>query len=333
MSATRRITVLAGGVGAARFLTGLVGATSASDHQPAAEITVVGNTADDLYWFGLKVCPDLDSVMYTLGGGSDQQRGWGRGGESFRVLNELQAYRAQPDWFGIGDLDLATHLVRTQALATGKSLTQATAELARRWELPVRLLPMTDDPVETHVFIRDPATDAADLELHFQEWWIRYRAEPEPSRFVFTGAESARPGSDVIAAIADADLVIFPPSNPVVSIGPILAVPGIRDAVAATRAPVVGVSPIIGSAPVRGMADRCLRAIGVPVSATGVGLHFDARANDGLLDHWVIDERDAEQASTIRARGLSCTPAPTLMSDLDASTRLARSVLELGGTP
>jgi len=320
--------VLAGGVGAARFLTGLVRATVGSGGLPADRITVIGNTADDLLWYGLRVCPDLDSVMYALGGGADPERGWGRAGESFRVLDELRAHGAKPDWFGIGDLDLATHLIRTSELASGKTLTRVTAELAARWDLPIRLLPMTDDLVQTRVMVRDGTSDV-DRDLHFQEWWIRDRAEPEPRRFVFDGAATAAPGPDALAAIREADLLILPPSNPVVSIGPILAVPGIRDAVRAADAPVIGVSPIIGDSPVRGMADRCLRAIGVPVSATGVGLHYGARSGGGLLDHWVVDESDARQCDAIRAAGLPCSPLPTLMTDSTVAADLARSMLEL----
>lgn len=332
MSSTRRITVLAGGVGAARFLTGLVRATTGPPDTSGIRITVIGNTADDLFWFGLKVCPDLDSVMYTLGGAADPERGWGRAGESFRVLDELRAHGAEPDWFGIGDLDLATHLIRTKELASGKTLTRVTADLAARWELPVRLLPMTDDLVQTRVVVRDGASDV-EHNLHFQEWWIRDRAEPPPVRFEFDGAAPAEPGPEVLAAIREADLLILPPSNPVVSIGPILAVPGVRDAVRAAEAPVIGVAPIIGDSPVRGMADRCLRAVGVPVSATGVGLHYGPRSGGGLLDHWIVDESDARQCGSIRAAGLPCSPLPTLMTDLTASTELARSVLGLSGLP
>src|SRR5579875_1729209 len=237
-----RITVLAGGVGAARFLRGLKRAA------PDAEITVIGNTGDDITLFGLRVCPDLDTVMYTLGGGIDEQQGWGRAGETFTVRSELAAYRASPAWFTLGDRDLATHILRSQLLASGQPLSAVTEVLCRRWRPGVRLLPMSDDPVETR-------------EVHCQEWWVRMRAATPAAAIGAAGADRAAPAPGVLDAIAAADVVLFPPSNPVVSIGTILAVPGVRAAVAAKT--VVGVSPIIGGAPVRGMADACLAAIGV----------------------------------------------------------------------
>lgn len=293
-------------------------------------ITVIGNTGDDLWLYGLKVCPDLDSVMYTIGGGADLDRGWGRAGESFRVLAELSAYGAKPDWFGLGDLDLATHIVRTQLLGAGRPLSVVTAELSRRWELPMRLLPMTDDCVETHVVIEDSG-GPGDGAIHFQEWWVRHQAKIPAQEFVFVGAEDAAPGPGVLEAIAAADLIILPPSNPVVSIGPILAVPDVRDALLAAAAPVVGVSPIIGAAPVRGMADACLRTIGVEVSATGVAAHFGSRDRGGLLDAWLIDAGDKEQVEAIAQLGINCVAVNTLMTDSQAAQALAGDVLTIGG--
>ncbi len=293
-------------------------------------ITVIGNTGDDLWLYGLKVCPDLDSVMYTIGGGADLDRGWGRAGESFRVLAELSAYGAKPDWFGLGDLDLATHIVRTQLLGAGRPLSVVTAELSRRWELPMRLLPMTDDRVETHVVIEDSG-GPGDGAIHFQEWWVRHQAKIPAQEFVFVGAEDAAPGPGVLEAIAAADLIILPPSNPVVSIGPILAVPDVRDALLAAAAPVVGVSPIIGAAPVRGMADACLRTIGVEVSATGVAAHFGSRDRGGLLDAWLIDAGDKEQVEAIAQLGINCVAVNTLMTDSQAAQALAGDVLTIGG--
>ena len=251
-----RITVLAGGVGAARFLRGLRAAV------PDADITVIGNTGDDFTPFGLQVCPDLDTVMYTLGGGISEEQGWGRAGESHAVLRELTAYGAGPDWFGLGDLDIATHILRTQMLARGTAAVAVTQRLCERWRPGVTLLPMSDDPVRTHVTVE---LDGTEQELHFQEWWVRLHAAVPARRIEAVGAAAARPAPGVLAAIDAADFVLLPPSNPVVSIGVILAVPGIADAVRAQT--VVGVSPIIGGAPVRGMADACLAAIGVATSA------------------------------------------------------------------
>src|SRR3954463_13066140 len=224
--------------------------------------------------FGLRICPDLDTVMYTLGGGISAERGWGREDETFRVRDELAAYaaaapaEAAPTWFGLGDLDIATHLLRTQWLRDGVPLSEVTRRLCARWKPGVRLLPMTDADVETHVTLVDGRT------IHFQEWWVRLHASVPATHIELEGAADASPAPGVVDAIADADVVVLPPSNPVVSVGTILAVPGIRDAVATTRAPVVGVSPIIGGAPVRGMADACLAAIGVETSAYAVARHY-----------------------------------------------------------
>ncbi len=331
-----RITVLAGGIGGSRFLVGLRQMVAAD---PDAQITVIGNTGDDIWIHGLRVCPDLDTVMYTLGGGISAERGWGREDETFTVRAELAEYGVEPTWFGLGDRDIATHLVRTQSLAVGFTLTQVTAALCERWQPGVRLLPMTDDRAETHVVVDDPtgatALDGTPLRtaLHFQEWWIRYRAQLPAHEFVLVGADRATPGPDVLEAITTADLVLLPPSNPVVSIGTILQVHGIADAVRSTAAPVVGVSPIVGGAPVRGMADACLRAIGVETSATGVGLHYGARSRGGLLDAWVIDSVDAAESAGIQASGLRCVVAPTMMTDAGASAALARTCLEAALTP
>jgi LPPG:FO 2-phospho-L-lactate transferase len=272
-----RITVLAGGVGAARFLRGLRAA--ARD----AQITVIGNTGDDITLHGLRVCPDLDTVMYTLGGGINEEQGWGRAGESFTVQRELASYGAGTDWFALGDRDFATHIMRTRMLAGGMPLSAVTEELCRRWRPGVRLIPMSDDPVQTHVVIQE---DGLRRIIHFQEWWVRLHAAVPAVAITPDGAADAAPAPGVIEAIAAADFILFPPSNPVVSIGPILAVPNIADAVRAKT--VVGVSPIIGGAPVRGMADACLAAIGVQTTAAAVAAHF----GPGLLDGWLVDEQD-----------------------------------------
>jgi LPPG:FO 2-phospho-L-lactate transferase len=309
-----RITVLAGGVGAARFLRGLLAAV------PDADITVIGNTGDDFAPFGLHVSPDLDTVMYTLGGGISEEQGWGRAGESHVVLGELSAYGAGPDWFGLGDLDLATHILRTQLLGAGRSLSEVTAVLCERWRPGVTLLPMSDDAVRTHVTVD---LDGREQVLHFQEWWVRLHAEVPARRIEPVGAEQARPAPGVLEAIAAADFVLFPPSNPVVSVGVILAVPGIADAVRAKT--VVGVSPIIGGAPVRGMADACLSAIGVETSASAVAAHYGR----DLLDGWLVDTQDKDAVDAPELAGITVRARPLYMTNVAAAAQIAGAAVEL----
>ena len=330
-----RITVLAGGIGGARFLRGL---SALLDREyPGSEITVIGNTGDDIWVHGLRVCPDLDTVMYTLGSGISEERGWGREGETFTVKDELASYGVEPSWFGLGDKDIATHLVRTQSLASGYTLTQVTGALCEHWQPGVRLLPMSDDRAETHVIVDDPsgatAPDGTPLRtaIHFQEWWIRYRASLPAHGFTLVGIDTAKPGPDVIDAIMSADLVLFPPSNPVVSIGTILQVPGIADAVRTTPAPVVGVSPIVGGAPVRGMADACLTAIGIQTSAAAVAAHYGARASGGLIDAWLVDSTDAAEVPAIEALGIRCLAVPAMMTDIAATADIAAACLAIAG--
>jgi len=291
------IVVLAGGVGAARFLRGLLAVTS-------EEVVVVGNTGDDITLHGLRVCPDLDTVLYTLGDGIHEEQGWGRADETYAVAAELAAY-GEPTWFRLGDRDLATHLVRRRLLDEGLPLSAVTARLAQRWRLPVTLLPMTDAYVETRVV-------ADGREMHFQEYWVGLRAAVPVERVWLAGAEDATPAPGVLEAIAAADTILLPPSNPVVSIGTILSVPGIRDAVLAAPARKVGVSPIIGGAPVRGMADRMLAAIGVECTATAVAAHY------GFLDTWLVDPVDA--APGFRA-------VPLWMNDLESTAAIAKAAL------
>src|SRR4051794_2735442 len=259
-----QIVVLAGGTGGARFLRGVRSAV------PGAEITAVVNTGDDVTLHGLRICPDLDTVMYTLGGGIDEERGWGRAGESWTVKDELTAYGADPDWFGLGDRDLATHLIRTRMLDAGYPLSAVTAALADRWKPGVTLLPMSDQRVETHVVVADAGT-GRQRAIHFQEWWVRHRAALEPAAFVQIGVETARPAPGVAEAFAAADAVLLAPSNPVVSIGTILGVPGVRDSLLGSAGRVVGISPVIGGAVVRGMGGRCLPPPGVAGGAGGGG--------------------------------------------------------------
>ncbi|GLW05363.1 2-phospho-L-lactate transferase [Microtetraspora sp. NBRC 13810] len=307
-----RIVSLAGGIGGARFLRGLKSAA------PDAKITVIGNTGDDITLFGLRVSPDLDTVMYTLGGGIDEEQGWGRAKESHVVKEELAAYGMQPQWFGLGDRDFATHIVRTQMLGAGFPLSQVTEALCTRWQPGVRLIPMSDDRTETHVVVSDSQGRRA---IHFQEWWVRLRASLPAEEIVLVGADDARPAPGVVEAIQEADVVILPPSNPVVSIGTILQVKGIREALTAKT--VVGVSPIIGGAPVRGMADACLTAIGVETSAQAVLEHYGA----DLIDGWLVAEEDAGVALD----GVRVVARPLLMSDPEATAAIARAALDLAG--
>jgi len=329
-----RITVLAGGIGGARFTRGLLHHLRSA--APGSEVTVIGNTGDDIRLFGLQICPDLDTVMYSLGDGISVERGWGREDETFTIKEELAAYGVQPGWFGLGDRDTATHLVRSQMLAGGYPLSAVTSALCERWQPGVRLIPMSDDRVETHVIVDgdEPGTRRA---IHFQEWWIKHRAALPAHSFVLVGVDVAKPAPGVLEAISDTDLLLLPPSNPVVSIGTILQVAGIRDAVLATTAPVVGVSPIVGGAPVRGMADACLSAIGVETSAAAVARHYGARQPTpgggdaaGLLDGWLVHAAsDAGAVHELTPLGIATRAVPLLMTDLDATAEIAAAAIDL----
>ena len=306
-----RITVLAGGIGGARFVRGLRRA------HPDAEITVIGNTGDDLWLHGLRVCPDLDTLMYTLGGGVHEDQGWGRADETFAIAAELEAHEVEGTWFTLGDRDIATHLIRSQMLRAGFPLSDVTAALCRRWQLGVTLLPMTDDRAETHVVID---SDGGRRAVHFQEWWVRMHAEVPAVEFAFVGIEEARPAPGVLSALAEADAILLAPSNPVVSVGPILAVPGLRPALIDANAAVVGVSPIIGGRAVRGMAEACLTATGVEVSAAGVGAMWS-----DLLAGWLVSPEDADtQVPEVTVRAV-----PLLMSDEGAAADLAAAAVTL----
>jgi LPPG:FO 2-phospho-L-lactate transferase len=291
-------------------------------------ITALVNTGDDVWLHGLRICPDLDTCMYTLGGGIDIDRGWGHAGETWTVREELAAYGAEPGWFGLGDKDIATHLIRSRMLRAGYPLSAVTEALCDRWKPGVRLLPMSDDRVETHVVVDDPEEPGQRKALHFQEWWVRYRAEPAAYSIVPVGAEESSPGPGVLDAIAEADAVLFAPSNPVVSVGTVVSVPGVRDALRKTDAGVVGVSPIIGGKPLRGMADACLAAIGVETSAEAVGWHYGSRkaSDDGLLDGWLVAEGESADVP-----GVAVSTVPLLMSDVNATAAMARAALNLAG--
>lgn len=310
-----RVVALAGGAGAGKFLRGLVRAMDPGD------LTVIGNVADDLELHGLHISPDLDSLAYWLGGAADRERGWGRADESFRTLTELERLGGQ-SWFALGDLDLATHLFRTQWLAQDRPLSRVTSHLAERFGVPCRLLPVTDDPLRTWLLTLDE--DGAESYLPFQVYWVAERAEPRVTAIHFLGAEEAQPAPGVIEAVAEADAVVICPSNPVVSIMPILAVPGVHEALRDRRGRVTGISPIVGGAPLQGMADKVMPVMGLEVSAAGA-----AEAYRGLLSAWVVDERDRDLAARIEHEaGVPVGITDTIMTDDDAAERLARFTLE-----
>jgi LPPG:FO 2-phospho-L-lactate transferase len=310
-----RVVALAGGIGAGKFLRGLLRVV------PPKDVTVVVNTADDIELHGLHVSPDLDSIVYWLGAVMDRDRGWGRRDDSFRATGELRRFGAEGSWFGLGDLDLATHLFRTGLLRSGASLSEATARVAAGFGLACRVLPMSDDPVTTRI---EAVSMGRQLDLHFQEYWVQRQGADEVKAVRYAGADEARPAPGVLEAISGADAVVFPPSNPVASIGPILAVPGVREAVEAKRSSAVGVSGIVGGAPLAGMADRLLPATGVEVSAAGVaGLYRD------LLSGWVIDRADEALRSRIEGLGMRVAVTDTVMTGDVAAEQVARTALSL----
>jgi len=304
------ITVLTGGTGGAKFVDGL------RQLLPARELTLIVNTGDDLEWWGLHVSPDLDSIMYVLAGMLSRDRGWGVDGDTFECLQAMRRMGA-PAWFNVGDRDLATHLMRTQLLRSGRTLTQATAEIAAALGVQSRILPMSDARVETRV-----ATP--DRELSFQEYFVRERYRPQVRGVRFVGAEQSTPAPGVLEAISSADAVVLAPSNPITSIGPILAVPGIRKALCETQAPVAAISPIVGDAAVSGPAGALMAAQKLAVSASGV-----AQAYEDFLDLLIVDERDTEAAQALRQSGLQVHCARTIMTTADDKAALAATVLEL----
>jgi LPPG:FO 2-phospho-L-lactate transferase len=308
------LVTLAGGVGAARMLRGLVEVVD------PAEIVAVVNTGDDVVLHGLHISPDLDTVTYTLADAINPETGWGLSGETWAAMDALAAYGSGDlAWFRLGDRDLGTHLYRTSRLAAGVGLSQVTAEICRRWGVGVRLLPMSDDRVETRVTV-------AGVEIGFQEYFVGRRHEVAVEAIRFAGAEAARPSSGVLNAIATADLIVVCPSNPLVSIAPILAVPGVRDALAARRPDVVAVSPIVAGAALKGPADHMLTELGHDSSVVGV-----ARLYAGFASTLVIDEADAGLAGEVERAGLRCVVAPTVMSGPAEAAALARTVISAGG--
>ncbi len=310
-----RVTAIAGGVGAGKLLRGLVRAI------PPQDVTVVVNTADDALMHGLHVSPDLDSVTYWLGDVFDRERGWGRRDETFRAAEELRAFGAADAWFNLGDLDLGTHLYRTALLAGGVPLSEVTARIASRFGVASQMLPMSDEPVTTRVTV---VADGRELDLHFQEFWVRRRARDEVKAVRYQGRENARPGPGVLEAISTADTLVICPSNPVASIGPILAVPGIREALAARGKRVVGISGIVGGAPLAGMADKLMPVAGVEVTAAGAADFYR-----GLLAGWVIDEADRGLVPRIETTGVRVAVTDTIMVDDARAEALARVALDL----
>jgi LPPG:FO 2-phospho-L-lactate transferase len=304
-----KIVALAGGTGAAKFLRGLCQITEPGD------VTVIGNTGDDLEMWGLAVSPDLDTVMYTLAGVVDEGKGWGLGDDSFRCRDAMARLGA-PTFFGLGDRDLATHLVRTAELRAGASLTQVTARLAMRLGAKSRILPMSDDRVRTRVKTPHGWLD-------FQEFFVRERCAPEIVDIAYDGAEAARPAPGVLASIAEARVVVICPSNPVSSVGPILAVPGVRQALAQTEARVVAVSPIVGRAPVSGPAGKMMAAKGMEVSPLGVAIGYHE-----FLDELVLDRQDTEFTERLSAMGIQAIVTASIMSNREDEKALARTVLE-----
>ena len=304
-----RVAALAGGVGAARFLRGVVRVVD-----PAA-LTVVVNTGDDDEFFGLYVSPDLDTVTYTLAGAADSSKGWGLPEETFRCLTALGRYYPET-WFGLGDADLATHLFRTQQLRVGKSLSEVTAAIVRAWGVRSTVLPMSDDPVRTVVHTEAGA-------LPFQQYFVKGRGEGRVKKVELRGIDTARAAPGVCEAIHSSHLVILPPSNPVVSVGPILALPGVREAMRTAPAPVVAISPLVAGKPIKGPADRLLGGLGVEVSAVGV-----ANLYRDFLDTFVIDTQDAAQRGRLEQLGLSVIITDTIMSDVEKSVALARAAIE-----
>ena len=313
------VVALAGGVGAARMLTGLIQVA------PPERIMAIVNTGDDVTLHGLHISPDLDTVTYTLAGVVNPETGWGLARETWATMDALASYGSgQLAWFRLGDKDLATHLYRTSRLRDGATLSQVTAEIAERWQVGVRIVPMSDDPVETRVTVTEAEGDS--VEIGFQEYFVGRHHDVTVEKIRLAGIEDSLPSPGVVDAIASADVVVICPSNPLVSIAPVLSVPGIEDAIAARRSDVVAVSPIIAGRAIKGPADRLLTELGHEASAVGV-----ARLYARIAGTLVIDETDAGLASAVEAEGLHCVVAPTIMHGLAEAAALARVVLGAPG--
>ncbi len=300
---------LAGGVGAARLLSGLL------EIEPHEDITVIVNTGDDFRWMGLYVCPDLDTVTYTLSGRSNPETGWGIKGDTFHCLSRLQELGGEA-WFRIGDLDLATHLYRTELMRNGHSLSGATAAICARHGIRCLILPMSDSPIPTLVHTEEGV-------LEFQDYFVRRKCEPRVHGFTFQDVEQSRPAPGVLEALSSADIIIVCPSNPFISIGPILAVPGVRDGLVHAAATVVAVSPVINGRAVKGPTTTLMHHLGHEVSAAGVASLYAE-----FLDAFVLDKRDVSLCGRISELGLEACTANTMMDSLQASVDLAKAVIE-----
>lgn len=320
MGTPMRITILVGGIGGARFLKGL-------RLIPNLDISVIVNNGDDITMHGLRICPDLDSVIYNLAGVSDLARGWGRADETWRIQEELASYLGEQPWFNLGDKDFATHIYRTQLLKQGIKLNEIVAAQCVRWNIEQKILPATNEYVETKVHLEEAFNGA--LWLHFQEWWVRYHAAPSATKFELAGGDEAKPAPGVLDAIESADLILLAPSNPIVSIGTILQIPGIREALIDSSVPIIGFSPIIGDHPVLGMADRCLSALKLETSATSVAALYGSRRDGGLLNGWLIADSDFEQVERIEKLGILCQAIPLLMKDELATKTMANAAIAL----
>jgi len=307
-----RITALAGGIGASKFLLGL------SSVMPAENITIIANTGDDLELLGLRICPDIDTVTYTLAGAVNEETGWGLAGDTFECLRLLARY-GEAAWFNLGDRDIATHIFRTNQLRSGRSLTEVTESIRRALGVRSAILPMTDAYTPTRVV-------TSEGEMHFQEYFVRRRCEPRVREIRFENIETAEPASGVIDAVLDADAVIICPSNPFISIGPILSVPGIRDALKKTHATVVAITPIVGGRALKGPAADMLRDLGHQVSASAVAaLYCD------FIDVFLLDSQDAALRDRIEEPGLRVLITDTVMSSFEDKQRLARVTIEAAG--
>ncbi len=306
------IVVLAGGVGAARFLQGVVQVI------PQDQLVVIANTGDDCDFYGLHVSPDIDIVMYTLAGIVDEKNGWGIRDDTYYTMKQLTSY-GNEDWFMLGDRDIATHIHRTNLLRQGKTYSEIAEDLRQRLGLQLRILPMSDQPIATH--IQTPAGL-----IHFEEYLVKRRCSDEVQGVVFVGAKEAKPAPGVLDALKQADAILIAPSNPIVSIGSILSVPGIHDVLHETSGMVVAVSPIVGGAPIKGPADKLMRGMHIDVSAVGV-----ARCYRDFLDVMVIDEQDAQLAEEVENLGIPTVVTNTIMRDSKAKTELARTVLRAAG--